>query len=197
MHFEGVAARWLQFVDRRLRTASWSEICSWIHDHFGRDQHESLIRQLFHIKQITSVQDYIDRFTELVDQLVAYEHSFGHRYYTTRFVDGLKDEIKSVILVQWHVDLDTACSLALLHQEAETSRRREYGKPDFLFKAKSSSVTTPLPLPPPPQKQHKEVRPYVSQSADASATNTDSKMAALRAYQMARGLCKFCAEKKY
>jgi hypothetical protein len=73
-----------------------------------------LIRQLFHIKQTTSVHDYIDRFTELVDQLVAYDHSSDHRYYTTHFVDGLKDEIKSVILVQWPMDLDTACSLALL-----------------------------------------------------------------------------------
>jgi hypothetical protein len=60
------------------------------------------------------VQDYIDRFTELVDQLVAYEHSSDHRYYTTCFVDGLKDEIKSVILVQRLVNLDTTCSLALL-----------------------------------------------------------------------------------
>jgi hypothetical protein len=36
MHFDGVAARWLQSVHHR----------SWIHDRFGRDQHESLIRQL-------------------------------------------------------------------------------------------------------------------------------------------------------
>jgi hypothetical protein len=84
----------------------------------------------------TLVQDYIDRFTELVDQLVAYQHSSSnHCYYTTRFVDGLKDEIKFVILVQSPVDLDTACSLALLREEAETSRCHEYRKPDFLFKA--------------------------------------------------------------
>jgi hypothetical protein len=65
-----------------------------------------------------------------------------------------------------------------------------------LNSSENQGVTaTPLPLPPPPQKQHKEVKPYVSQSADASAANTDSKMAALHAYPMARGLCKFCAEK--
>jgi hypothetical protein len=114
--------------------------------------------------------------------LVAYQHSSSdHRYYTTRFVDGLKDEIKSVILIQRPVDLDTACSLALLQEEAETSWRREYRKPDFLFKVKPSSVATPLPLPAPPLKQNKEVKPYVGQSADAGV-NTDNKMAALRAY---------------
>jgi hypothetical protein len=115
MHFDGVAARWLQSVHHRIRSATWNEICSWIHDRFGRDQHESLIRQLFHIKQSGSVQEYIDQFSELADQLLAYEHSASHnRYYTARFVDGLKDDIKSVVLVQRPYDLDTACCLALL-----------------------------------------------------------------------------------
>jgi hypothetical protein len=151
---------------------------------------------LFHIRQTTSVQDYIDRFTELVDQLVAYQHSSSdHCYYTTHFVDGLKNEIKSVILVQRPVDLDTACSLALLQEEAETSRHREYMKPEFLFKTKPSSVATPLPLPPPLLKQNRDVKPYVGQSADAGVGNTNNKMAALLAYRMTRGLCKFYAEK--
>jgi hypothetical protein len=67
MHFDGTAARWLQSVNHRLRTASWSKICSWIHDCFDRDQHESPIRQLFHIKQTNLVHYYIDRFIELVN----------------------------------------------------------------------------------------------------------------------------------
>jgi hypothetical protein len=105
-------------MDHHIRTTSWSKVCCWIHDCFGRDQHESLIRQLFHIKQNTTVQDYIDLFTELVDQLVAYEHSSDHRYYTTHFIDVLKDDIKHVVLVQRPVDLDVACIFALLQEEA-------------------------------------------------------------------------------
>jgi hypothetical protein len=89
-------------------------VCSWIHDRFGRDQHDSLIRQLFHIKQTSTVQEYIDRFTELIDQLDAYENLPDHRYYTTRFVDGLRDDIRAIILIQRPTDLDTACTLALL-----------------------------------------------------------------------------------
>jgi hypothetical protein len=67
IHFEGPTAHWLQFVDHRIRTVSWNELCSWIHERFGRDQHEILIRQLYHIRQIGSVQEYIDKFCELVD----------------------------------------------------------------------------------------------------------------------------------
>jgi hypothetical protein len=51
MHFKGPAARWLQSIDHRVHKTNWSELCSWIHDRFGWDQHELLIRQLYIIKQ--------------------------------------------------------------------------------------------------------------------------------------------------
>jgi hypothetical protein len=57
---EGPAARWLQSAKRKLKHASWDEFCKMIHDRFGRDQHEALIRQLFHIRQNGSVVDYVD-----------------------------------------------------------------------------------------------------------------------------------------
>jgi hypothetical protein len=38
MHFEGPTAHWLQYVDHRIHTANWSELCSWIHERFGQDQ---------------------------------------------------------------------------------------------------------------------------------------------------------------
>jgi hypothetical protein len=119
------ATRWLQSINHRMRSASWKELCSWIHDRFSRDQRESLIRQLFHIKHVGTVKEYIDKFSELVDQLVAYEHSSDLRYYTTHFVDGLKDDVKAVVLVQWPADLDTSYTLALLQEEADLARRHD------------------------------------------------------------------------
>jgi hypothetical protein len=50
-HMEGAAERWLQFVECHIRTVTWAEFCAMIHDRFGLDQHEMLIRQLFHIGQ--------------------------------------------------------------------------------------------------------------------------------------------------
>jgi hypothetical protein len=113
MHFEGAAAHWLQSVDHRVRTAGWSELCSWIHERFGKNHHEILIRQVYCIKQSGSIQEYIDQFCELVDQLKAYSKDTNPLYYTTRLIDGLRDDIKSVILVQRPPDLDTACCLAV------------------------------------------------------------------------------------
>jgi hypothetical protein len=89
------------------------------------------------------VQEYIDQFSELIDQLIAYDHSASNnRYYTTHFVDGLKDDIKSVVLVQCTGNLDTACFLALLQEEADMARCRELKKVDYSFRPKSSAPTS-------------------------------------------------------
>jgi hypothetical protein len=67
MHLEGVAARWFQSTERRLCDATWSEFCARIHDRFNRDQHEALIRQLFYIRQTSSVSEYVEQFLAMVD----------------------------------------------------------------------------------------------------------------------------------
>ena len=90
----------------------------------ARDQHELLIRQLFHIKQTGSVSEYIEQFSTLVDQLAAYSSPQDPLYFTLRFIDGLRDDIKSVVLVQRPQDLDTACALASLQEEVGDSSRR-------------------------------------------------------------------------
>ena len=117
-YLEGPAARWFQSIESQIRTATWSTFCQLLHDCFDRDQHELLIRKLFSIKQLTTVSDYVTRFTELVDQLSAYSNSTNPVYYTMRFIDGLFPEIKAVMLVQCPQNLDAACVLALLQEEA-------------------------------------------------------------------------------
>jgi hypothetical protein len=179
-------------VNHLTPTVTWTELCSWIHDCFGHDQHEALIRQLFHIKQISSVQDYIDKFIELIDQLLAYEPAANQCYYTTCFVDGLRDEIKSVILVQSPIDLDTACSFALLQEETDVAHHRDYHRPDRAVKPKPYSGPTPLPLPP-PYKLDKSLGGGAAEKHHVADVNhvgpAHDKVVALHAYRKARGLC--------
>jgi hypothetical protein len=70
-----------------------------IRERFGKDQHEVLIRQLFHIRQTTTVPDYVERFSQLVDQLNVYCPVSDPLYYSLRFIDGPRDEVRSVVLV--------------------------------------------------------------------------------------------------
>jgi hypothetical protein len=127
MHFEGAAARWFQSHEKCVRDIPWDSFCAMVHERFGRDQHEALIRQLFHIKQLGSVSEYVEQFSTPVDQLVAYESDANPLYYAMWFVDGVKEDIRKVVMIQRPGSLDSACALALVQEEAnESTKKKEY-----------------------------------------------------------------------
>lgn len=63
------------------------------------------------------MENYVERFSELYDQLTAYESSPDPLHYITRFQDGLKSSIRMAVAMQKPQDLDTAYELVLLHEE--------------------------------------------------------------------------------
>ena len=78
--------------------------------------------------------EYIEQFSILVDQLAAYSSSQDPLYFTLRFIDGLRDDIKSVVLVQRPQDLDTACALASLQEEVgDSSCRQGFRRSDSVW----------------------------------------------------------------
>jgi len=150
-----------------------------LHDRFDRDQHELLIRQLFSIRQQTTVSNYVKHFTELVDQLSAYSNSTNPVYYTMRFIDGLFPDIKAVVLVQRPKNLDTACVLALLQEEAGASGTIKHGRAGDWNSASKFPLPhkTALPLPLPPRAEKPAVKPGLASSAPAtSSTTADPKL---------------------
>ncbi|WVZ90409.1 hypothetical protein U9M48_036715 [Paspalum notatum var. saurae] len=197
MHFEGVAARWLQSVERELRFANWAQFCRLVLDRFGKDQHGLLVRQFYHIQQKSSVANYVQQFTELFDQLSAYEKDTDPLHYTTRFIDGLREDIKAVVMIQQPHNLDHACSLALLQEEAASpSYRRDFRKSSTGMFNRHASAAGSLTLP--GQQVSKVDKPVIEDShrGEGFKRSVDQeKMAALRAYRRARGLCDKCAEK--
>jgi hypothetical protein len=134
------------------------------------------------------VHEYIDKFSKLVDQLVVYDHFSDHHYFTTCFVDGLKHDMKSIVLVQRPANLDTACALALLQEEADAAQRKEFKCTDFALKPKPTLMSMPLPLPlPPPRLDISMGGETVGvRVTDASSVSlAENKVAALRAYTRA------------
>lgn len=99
MHLSPLVACWFQSIERKYPDLSWRHLCKLLHERFSKNQHQLLIRQLFRIKQNDSVAEYIEQFSSLVDQLFAYESVTDPLYLTTRFIDGLRDEIRAVVLV--------------------------------------------------------------------------------------------------
>lgn len=114
MHCSGSTALWLHTLRTSPESMTWAEFTSSACLKFDRDEHNHLLRQFFHIRQSTSVSDFIECFSEIVHQLLVHDPTIASFVITNHFVDGLKEEIHSVIMVHRQQDLDTAGSLALL-----------------------------------------------------------------------------------
>jgi hypothetical protein len=55
MHLSGAVARWFPVVEQQVLMLKWPVFCMLVMERFGKDQHELLIRQLFHIRQTGSM----------------------------------------------------------------------------------------------------------------------------------------------
>jgi hypothetical protein len=97
MHLSRAATRWFPAVEQQVLTMSWPQFTALVLERFGKDQHELLIRQLFHVRQTCTVQDYADKFTSIVDGLIAYGKNIDPIYYAMKFVDGLREDIRTVV----------------------------------------------------------------------------------------------------
>lgn len=97
-----------------LSAMNWDNFVLTVCNRFDKDEHNHLLRQFFHIKQVSSISEYVEQFSDLVHQLLAHDPSFPQTVITNRFVDGLKKDIQAVIMMHQPQDLDTASSLAFL-----------------------------------------------------------------------------------
>lgn len=62
--------------------------------------------------------EYIEQFDTLMHQLLAHDNSLTSAMIVGRFVDVISDDIRAIIMIHRHPhDLDTACALALLHED--------------------------------------------------------------------------------
>jgi hypothetical protein len=140
------------------------------------------------------VAEYVERLSELVDQLTAYESKTDPLYYSMRFIDGLRHDIKSAVLVQHPQNLDAACVLALLQEEvADYDKKRGLSRHEFSANPRHVG-RSPMPLPPPPPPKL-EPSPRSPAMETVHGSPVEDKWSALRAFQHARGLCVKCAEK--
>lgn len=73
MHFVGNAALWFQSAEDKLGEISWENLSETINKWFDRGQYQLLYRQMFKIKQISSVAEYIERFNTLMHHMLPYK----------------------------------------------------------------------------------------------------------------------------
>jgi hypothetical protein len=97
-------------------------------------------------------------------------------------VDGLHDDIKSVVMIQRTSTLDTACALALVQEEAtESSRKREYRRYEPFTHRTLQKPPLSLPAPLKLDKTPEMSLPKDKRQTEAArARSMDDKLHALR-----------------
>jgi len=189
LNFEDSAVAWLQTVELRGRINSWEELHTAVCERFDRDQYQHHLRQLDNLRQSGSVAEYHAKFEQLVHSTLLYNDSYDDVYLVTRFLGGLKEEIRAPIALHRPKNVDTASALALLQEEELEFRKNHVGaRSDNRAPNRSGSkVFTALDH---GKSMHK--KDDMKKSEQSSA---DSKMQALLAHRKANGLCFTCGEK--
>ncbi|CAO2146347.1 unnamed protein product [Urochloa humidicola] len=132
LNFEGPAAAWLQTLELRGRIRSWSTLRKAVCDRFDKDQYQNHLRQLDNLCQTDSVTEYYEKFEQLSHNILLYNQSYDDTYFVTRFLSGLKAEIRIPIQLHRPQNVDTASALALLQEaEGEHSQKKEISKTEM------------------------------------------------------------------
>jgi hypothetical protein len=112
----------------------------------------------------------------------------------------MRDDIRSVILIQRPLNLDAACTLALLQEEAlEHGHCREFKRSDQSTFSKYPAHKGALPLPPPPPRPAAvppgDDKKLLEEEKQFQRPSADDRLSTLRANRKARGLCVHCGDK--
>jgi hypothetical protein len=109
-------------------------------------------------------------------------------------VDGLRDDIKAVVMLQRPQDFDTAAVIAQLQEEAGLMLRKK----DYRWHEVSGAAKSSTRQPAYQQLVSKETRQHGPNKVDEKpsgtrvSSSTDDRIASLYAYRKAKGLCYKC-----
>ena len=197
MNFVGSAAFWSQSVETILQRATWPELCATICQRFERDQQSHLNRQFFRLKQTSTISLYIEQFDDLIHQILAHDPNFSPHVISSRFIDGLQDNIRSVVLVHRPASLDAACSLALLQEEVLLDIPSNDGKrQDGGSSTRSSYARVSYsPMSPPRALAGTHSTGAQKPIEPSKPSGLEDKLQNIKSYRRAKGLCFKCGDK--
>jgi hypothetical protein len=149
---------------------------------------------------LDSVANYIEKFDSLVHQILAHDPKFSTATITNRFVDGLRDDIRAIVLVHHPSNLDTASSIALLQEETiRDAPRRDLKKNEtgnsFRYSRRNMGNSY-MSAQSPSTKNYEAVAGLSKKGNDSRKVSPlEDKVATRMNYRRAKGLCYKCGMK--
>jgi hypothetical protein len=144
------------------------------------------MRQILNIRQTDRVENYTEKFNHLRHQILLHDPNTSEVFFVERYIAGLSDEIRSVVLLRMPEDVDTASMLALLQETEQENIRQHHhsfkSSSKYNYMAGGAAEKAKFPVRADDTKRPDKPR-------------WDDKLESLRAYRKSKGECFTCGEK--
>jgi hypothetical protein len=92
-------------------------------DEFGKDEYDGQMYKLMHLRQTGTVAEYKKEFEESMYHLIALDDTFSTRWFVSKFIFGLRDDIRVAVRLQEPASIARATSLARIQEEEQDHHR--------------------------------------------------------------------------
>ena len=96
-HIRGQAKTWLSGAGIDLHKISWSSLCQMLVERFPDTQAADPMDQLQQLKQVTTVDSYINSYETWMQQMKRGRSYLPLDFFVDRFISVLKDSIKHTV----------------------------------------------------------------------------------------------------
>lgn len=100
LYMEGHAALWLQAFRQQHPQIPWDFFKQSVVEEFGPDEFEAQMHKLLQLRQTSTVTDYRKQFEVYMYHLLSLDPSLSTKFFVTRFLLGLKDELRAAVRIQ-------------------------------------------------------------------------------------------------
>jgi hypothetical protein len=111
IHMSGSTAHWFQTYKQNPGFQQWDQFVQSVVSEFATDTHRSKTMELLSLKQICTIEDYIQAFEQLVYHIKLYDSSISTTMLTAQFIMGFKEDLR--FPVEMHL-LDSVVKVVVL-----------------------------------------------------------------------------------
>jgi hypothetical protein len=141
---------------------------------FGAYDYRKAVQNMLSLRQEGSVDKYTKQFEAIQFQVSMFNAGFDDMFFTSHYVNGLRDDIRNLVQPQLPDSVDRASLLARLQQQVLDRTKARTSK---TFAGKSTAT------------------PAKSDSSQSGMSGSMWKERQLRDYRRANNLCYFCGYK--
>jgi hypothetical protein len=120
-HIHGKAKLWLNNCTVQPQLMNWQQFRELLLDRFPDAGAQESMDNFQHLKQMTTVNAYIDAFEEWMMRMKKDHPYLPENLFTLRFITGLKDTLKHVVITHKPPDLRSAFWYARQEEQAYLS----------------------------------------------------------------------------